>query len=284
MSKIRIKRVQTERSIYKSPFDKLLDSKRGMILVSILAFAMALFFILIPGQYQPISREDAIAYTGQFRIYESSKNYCYICFTDGSEYEVYPHTETWKFRDMIEALPEGTTLHLLINPDNDYVLEIRTDSDELMNFDAEQQEINSYVKGYVWIGVFLIVCAAFLLWFAFQESASKKREDKLKKKKLAKRADGFEDAALRRADFSKKHRVLLKKKIGGYEICYCRIKNVNELVINGSVYDERKAIVEFEHTLSASIDGHLIEAGLDDESFSFIAFDEKIVAKKKRLI
>ena len=69
-----------------------------------------------------------------------------------------------------------------------------------------------------------------------------------------------------------------------YKICYRRIKSTNELVINGYVYDEKKGIIEFEHNLSARVDSHKFEAGLNSNSYSYIKFDGKIIAEKQRLI
>ena len=134
------------------------------------------------------------------------------------------------------------------------------------------------------MGAVLLLCSAFLLWFALKRSSALKKEQAIRQRKSAKREDSFEDTALRRADFSQKHRVLLEKSYRGYKICYRRIKSTNELVVNGLVYDEKKAVIEFEHTLSATLDGHLIEAGLDRESYSFIAVDGEIIAQKKRLV
>ena len=45
-----------------------------------------------------------------------------------------------------------------------------------------------------------------------------------------------------------------------------RIGSVNELVVNGKVYDEMKAVIEFPHNLFANIGGHTIEAGYSDSS------------------
>ena len=61
------------------------------------------------------------------------------------------------------------------------------------------------------------------------------------------------------------------------------MKTVNELVVNGRVYDEKKALFEFSHLLSAVIDGHTVEAGLENDE-SYIAFDGAVVAKKRRVI
>ena len=273
-----------QHTVYRTPIDRLMESRTGILVIAALAIVMALIFIFGPGNYKKIEREEAIAYSGQFEEYEIMKNMRCIHFADGMEHYVYPHTESMAFQERMNVLPKGTTLHLLINPNGEYVLEIRTDTEELLSFDAEQEAIASYVRFYVWFGIAILLCAAFLVWFVFKKASSDKLEQQAQEQKEAKRESGLDDTALRRADFSQKHRVLLEKKISGYEICYRRVKNVNELVINGLVYDEKKAIVEFAHTLSASIDGHLIEAGLDSANYSFIAIDGRIIELKRRLV
>ena len=274
----------TDQSIFKRPIDAIMDSGIGMIVCATLGALLALVFIFLAGNYEPTARAEAVAFTGEYLKYESYRNTRCVVFSDGSKQYLYPHTETAEFQEHMETLPIGTVLHLSINPNTDDVLEIRTDTEELLNFDVEQAAIAAYVKGYVWMGAVLLLCSAFLLWFALKRSSALKKEQAIRQQKSAKREDSFEDTALRRADFSQKHRILLETKIDGYQICYRRIKSVNELVINGLVYDERKAILEFEHTLSASLDGHLIKAGLDRNSNSFISFDGNTVAQKKRLV
>ncbi len=89
---------------------------------------------------------------------------------------------------------------------------------------------------------------------------------------------------LRRADTEVKSRTLLEVEEQGYQIVYRRVKKVNELVVNGVVYDEYEALVEFPHTLSAVVDGHKIEVQYDDTSHMYIIFDGKEIAKKLRLL
>ena len=88
---------------------------------------------------------------------------------------------------------------------------------------------------------------------------------------------------LREADMTVKHRVLLQATAGDLYICYRRVKSVNELVINGNVYAEKKGIVEFAHRLCANYNGHAVEAGFDG-SFSYIALDGQLIERKLRLI
>lgn len=92
------------------------------------------------------------------------------------------------------------------------------------------------------------------------------------------------DTPVRRADEEAKHRVLLEEHAGGMQICYRRVKRVNELVVNNYVYDELEMLVEPPHTLRATVNGHLIEAGTDSTSRCFLRVDGEIIKKKIRLV
>ncbi|MBR4072110.1 MAG: APC family permease [Clostridia bacterium] len=87
-----------------------------------------------------------------------------------------------------------------------------------------------------------------------------------------------------RAEEDVKHRVLLEADALGYHICYRRVKRMNQLVINGWVYAQVEMLVEPPHTLQAVIDGHLVEAGMDETPRSFIKVDGELITKKFRLI
>ena len=76
----------------------------------------------------------------------------------------------------------------------------------------------------------------------------------------------------------------MEANVNGYQICYRRVKSVNELVINGRVYDEKRGIIEFAHKLCATVDQHTVEAGYDEESYSYILFDGELIKRKKRWI
>ena len=89
---------------------------------------------------------------------------------------------------------------------------------------------------------------------------------------------------IRRADTEVKARILIEDRVMGHRVVYRRVKRTNELVIDGMIYDELEALVEQAHSLTANIDGHLIEAGFDGKLFSYIKLDGEIVAKKVRLV
>lgn len=89
---------------------------------------------------------------------------------------------------------------------------------------------------------------------------------------------------LRMADMTVKYRTLLEHTEDGFRILYRRVGKTNELIIGGKVYDEYIARLEFAHNLNAVVSGHEIQAGFDGMSASYIMFDNKVVARKTRLI
>ena len=89
---------------------------------------------------------------------------------------------------------------------------------------------------------------------------------------------------LRIADMNVKAKIFLEADANGKHVVYRRVKRTNELVINGYVYDEYEALIEWPHVLFAVIDGHAYSAGCSNASQAFIDVDGQRVAKKIRLI
>lgn len=88
---------------------------------------------------------------------------------------------------------------------------------------------------------------------------------------------------IRTADPNVKSRILLEANVLGHAVTYRRVKRVNELVIDGNVYDEIEALVEFSHSLSARVDDHVIEAGFNGKFHSYLKLDGELIVKKLRL-
>lgn len=87
---------------------------------------------------------------------------------------------------------------------------------------------------------------------------------------------------LRMADLDAKAKILLQTEKDGLVIIYRRVKRVNELVVNGIVYDEYEALIENAHNLVGVVNGRTVEAGFDGMR-SYIKIDGEIIAKKIRL-
>ncbi len=256
--------------------DAVLESPVGCFIIAAVAIFMGIIFIVTQSDNKPVSREEAIAYSGELESYETGKNYSGIKLSDETYLDIYPHTQSGEFIDIMKSLPKGTKLYALVNPNNNCIAELRTDTLELMNFEASQQEIDKYDNGYIVIGIVVEVGAVFFIAYGISLSCHKKSQQKRAMKKKS--------GAIRYANGVEKGRILLEAKSQGLEICYRRVKHVNELVVNGKVYDEIKGIFEFEHKLTAKVGEHTVEAGLTSENYSYIRLNGKLLKEKRRLI
>ena len=88
---------------------------------------------------------------------------------------------------------------------------------------------------------------------------------------------------LRMADTDKKYREFISAEHNGHRISYRRTGRVNELVIDGYVYDEVTMLFESTHNLTATVDGHRYEAGFDGISHSYLKADGVILERKLRI-
>ena len=135
-------------------------------------------------------------------------------------------------------MKKGTKLYILVNPNNELVAEIKTDTRELLNFETSQREVAAYGNGYVVIGMVSFAGGIFLIFYAVGVIRSRRKEE-------ARHAAKKDQAkVLRFMDTAVKSRTLLEVSVQGYQICYRRIKSTNELVVNGRVYDEMKAVID----------------------------------------
>ncbi len=269
-------------------FTAVTSSLTATLSFAALAVVLGVLFILLQGNTAPVSREEAIAYEGEFSEYEVWDDYRAIHFIDGSTLDVYAHTETNAFQETMESLEEGTKLWVLVHPHGDYVIEIKTETEELMNFEESQVAIDRYAIGYKVIGGIMIFAGVFIaaygIWSQIAHRKEQERKEARRKKQKQTAAEGLPDTGLRRADMTVRHRVLLEATVPDYRICYRRVKSTNELVVNGIVYDEMKAALEFPHDLTVTLDGHRIHAGYDEDDLSYIIVDGRRIAEKKRWI
>jgi hypothetical protein len=115
---------------------------------AVIGACIAIFLFLYSGDYDPIAREDAASYTLQFDRYEasnSSKRASVIYFTDGSYFYVPLSVESDGFLNSMKSKPQGMTLFVLVNPRNNCVIELKTKTSELLNFEETQRQIAAEV-------------------------------------------------------------------------------------------------------------------------------------------
>ena len=258
--------------------DAIMETPKGMIILGVISILLGIVFaVTAPVGMEPVAREEAVAYEGEFEKFREGKNDKIIYFTDGTKYGFYAHTAPEEFCERIRELEKGTKLYLLINPNNGYAAEVRTESEELLNFETSQQEAADYQIGYVIIGLLVVLAGVFFIVYAIFSIQNRKTGEARKQREVSL-------APLRPAK-KVRARILLETQQDGYDICYRRVGFTNELIINGEVWDEMRAVMEEKHRLSAIVDGNRIDAGYTESpSVSYIRFNGRRVASKKRWI
>lgn len=130
-------------------------------------------------------------------------------------------------------------------------------------------------------GYFIVAMILGVMTVKLYDKAKAEEDRKAKQQSGGENADTL---PLRVADMAQKHRILLEHRVENHHIVYRRVGKVNELVIDGMVYDEYIALAEFAHELKATINGTSISAGYNGLATSFITINKKVVAQKARII
>ena len=257
----------------------ILDRPPVILFAALVGIGFGIFFLFFQNTYKPIPREQAEVVTGEFEKYETADGYCGITLQDGTYCLMSADTVSSDLESALTALEKGTMLHILINPRSRFVIEIRTDTAELLNLDAAQRVIRSKKSGSTILGVVLLAAGLLLVPYAVVSYRSQRRQDA---RRLAEtQADG-DSTALHPLHPADNGKTLLAAEAFHHNICYRKAKHVYMLAIDGTVYDELKTVLSSEHRLFARLDGHLFFAGFDEKLGSYIEADGKILKKKRR--
>lgn len=235
------------------------------VVISYLLGTAILLFFLLTAVSARVDGQDAVAVTGKMRSYTVNDG---IRLDDGTVYFVYRQTQTVGFEDDMSRLPPNTAVSLLVVPDpldaafhetTMYAVSVETENGVLLDLDAGLKAANAFaLKMIVICAAILILNVIALLCFVF-----KMRAEAARQAASAAFYEGYMPAAgaHRTAETGVRCRVMASASNEAYQIVYRRVGRVNELVINGRVYDEKKTLFDWPHVLLAVVDGHRIEAG-----------------------
>lgn len=256
----------------------ILDRPPVILFAALVGIGFGIFFLFFQNTYKPIPREQAEVVTGEFEKYETADGYGGITLQDGTYCLMSADTVSSDLESAMAALEKGTQLHILINPRSRFVIEIRTDTAELLNLDAAQRAIRSKNSGSTILGVVLLAAGLLLVPYAIVSARNQKWENA----RLAETQTVGDSTALHPLDPADNGKTLLAAEAFHHNICYRKAKHIYMLAIDGTVYDELKTVLSSEHRLFARLDGHLFFAGFDEKLGSYIEADGKILKKKRR--
>ena len=71
--------------------------------------------------------------------------------------------------EKLENIPSGTQMQLLIHPDSGNVLQIQVEGETLLEFDYAQDQLWGEAMFFPILGVFMFVCASFLIYILIRK-------------------------------------------------------------------------------------------------------------------
>ncbi len=137
---------------------------------------------------QPITREDAIELTctyKEFIVYTGAKGSITeikLLFYDGSAQYIDGSCVNDELKEKLEKTPIRTSFKMLVNPKNNYVVELVAGDVFLLDFKTAQKELEIDGVGFFYLGVAMYAFAIAFIVQAVLDFRKKIKRTKLKKK------------------------------------------------------------------------------------------------------
>lgn len=147
-------------------------SRPRAIFIAVLSLLMTLISAKVFLTNSPIDKSEAIEKTAVFDFcdIQYGKNfslaYAELFFENAEEEYIRGVCVNQDLRKDIEAIKKGTELHMLINPDNNYVLELKTDKEEILNFDYAQKKLRQEGVSFLYLGIFMLALCGYFVYKA----------------------------------------------------------------------------------------------------------------------
>lgn len=138
---------------------------------------------------QPIDREEAIELTCIFEDFKGGTRHLKggykeiaLIFKDGSKQYIDSCCLSYELCEEIENITFGTEIKLLINPNNNYVIELIANDEILLDFDTTQKHLKNEGLGFFILGLVMYIFAIIFIAQAILDFKKKIKRSKLRKK------------------------------------------------------------------------------------------------------
>lgn len=170
----------------KKPTHQL--SRQVAVVFAVLCLFMAVGFARTFFINQPVDRASAEERTAVYSHYEeeygpklrrsiNTVNYIELFFEGGENELIRGICANKDLYESLDCLEKGTTLHMLINPDNNYIIELRADEEEILNFDYAQKKLRQEGTGFLCLGIFMLVLCGYFVYTAITTKERITKED-----------------------------------------------------------------------------------------------------------
>lgn len=155
-------------------------SRQTAIFFAIISMFMALVFSSNFTINRPIDKTDAEEKTAVYNHYEAeygirpnkysinTLNYIVLFFENGEKEFIRGTCINKELYQALESLKKDTVLQMLINPDNGYVIELKTDEKEILDFDYVQKKLQQDAIGFLCLSVFMLMLCGYFIYKAIR--------------------------------------------------------------------------------------------------------------------
>ena len=155
--------------------NETISKKKAIFIVIVsLIFATSCVF-LMPEQQSSVQYSEAVAEDGIFsgskviyglrkRHIRNMPNGIRLYFEDGRSFEIGSSSYSDELARKLHFLPSGTEVSILLHPDSDIVLELRTEDEVLLEFDDGIKNLISEVKFFRILGFIIYGFAAVIVF------------------------------------------------------------------------------------------------------------------------
>lgn len=153
-------------------------SRPYAICMSVLCLFMTVVFTNTFFSNIPIKKTDAVKKTAVFDCYEmqygrhASITYAELFFENGDKEHIRGVCVNNDLKENLETIKKGTKLHILINPNNNYIVELKTDEKEMLDFDYAQKKLWQQAVGNLYFAIFMLLLC---IYFIYKSITTKER-------------------------------------------------------------------------------------------------------------
>ncbi len=163
-------------------------NRQVAVVFAVLCLIMTIVFSNTFFSNKPIDKTVAIEKTAVYNHYEeeygwqtrrayNSLNYIVLFFESSEKEYIHGECADKELREALEALKKNTELHMLINPNNNYIIELKANEKELLNFDYAQKQLRQEGIGFLCLAVFLLVLCSYFIYKAITTKEIITKED-----------------------------------------------------------------------------------------------------------
>ncbi len=159
------------------------------LVMALISIFMGTVFSSIIYLNQPIDREEAtklncvfVDFGGGHKKLKGGTTDITLRFNDDSFQSIKNYCISDELIEKLKTTPSGTEFEMLINPKNNYVIELIANDEVLLDFDYAQKELEQESVGFFYLGIVMYVFSIIFIIQAILDFRKKIKRIKAKKK------------------------------------------------------------------------------------------------------